>query len=77
MSGVIEQKRTIDYCEPYEDTERIIYYDSKGKVIKYIKAGGSDNSARKVTFYYVLFRASARVFHSFPGQIKLEAPSEQ
>jgi hypothetical protein len=46
------KKNKFEYCAPHEDTKRIIYFNSRGAVYKYIKAGGSEDSARKASFYY-------------------------
>ncbi len=45
-------KREFDYCEPYEDTIRIIAVDSKGVVRRYESQAGSDDSALTFRHYY-------------------------
>ncbi len=40
------------YNEPYDDTEREYYIDSNNIIRKFIKFGGSGDSAIKRTFYY-------------------------
>jgi hypothetical protein len=46
------KRRAFEYCEPYEDTARIIATDSKGVVRFYQNEGGSDDSALKWEHYY-------------------------
>jgi len=44
--------RTFEYCEPGEDTGRIIGADASGHVRFYQREGGSDDSALKFEHYY-------------------------
>ncbi len=46
------RKRAFEYCEPYEDTERMIATDSRGHARFYQNAGGSDDSSLKWEHYY-------------------------
>ncbi len=46
------KKRVFEYCEPYEDTERMIATDSRGRARFYQNAGGSDDSSLKWEHYY-------------------------
>lgn len=46
------KKRSFEYCEPYEDSVRIIGADAQGRVRFYQKEGGSDDSALKFEHYY-------------------------
>jgi hypothetical protein len=46
------KKRTFEYCEPYEDVERLIASDSRGRVRFYVNDAGSDDSALKTEHYY-------------------------
>jgi hypothetical protein len=46
------KKRVFEYCEPYEDTARVIGTDSRGRVRFYQKEGGSEDSALKWEHYY-------------------------
>jgi hypothetical protein len=46
------RKRAFEYCEPYEDTERMIAADSRGRTRFYKNAGGSDDSSLKWEHYY-------------------------
>jgi hypothetical protein len=46
------RKRVFEYCEPYEDTGRMIATDSRGRTRFYQNAGGSDDSALKWEYYY-------------------------
>lgn len=46
------RKRVFEYCEPYEDTERMIATDSSGRARFYQNAGGSDDSSLKWEHYY-------------------------
>jgi hypothetical protein len=46
------RKRVFEYCEPYEDTERVLATDSRGLARFYQKAGGSDDSSLKWEHYY-------------------------
>jgi hypothetical protein len=46
------KKRAFEYCEPYEDTERMIATDSRGRTRFYQNAGGSDDSSLKWEHYY-------------------------
>lgn len=54
MSGksFTTKKRVFEYCEPYEDTVRMISTDSRGRVRFYQNEGGSDDSALKWEHYY-------------------------
>jgi hypothetical protein len=45
-------QRSFPYCIPYQDTNRRLYQNEKKLVVKYIKEGGSDDSARTVNCYY-------------------------
>jgi len=47
------KKKDFEYCEPYQDTDRLLYLDPKTKnVRKYVFSGGSDDSARTIEAYY-------------------------
>lgn len=46
------KKRVFEYCEPYEDTERMIATDKSGHTRFYQTAGGSDDSSLKWEHYY-------------------------
>lgn len=46
------KKRVFEYCEPYEDTERTLATDSRGRARFYKKAGGSDDSSLTWEHYY-------------------------
>ncbi len=45
-------KREFEYCEPYIDTEREIFINKKGRVLKYVISKGSDDSAVTESFYF-------------------------
>jgi hypothetical protein len=45
-------KRTFDYCEPYADTLRVMAVDSEGRVGRYEKEGGSEDSSLAWKHYY-------------------------
>jgi hypothetical protein len=45
-------KREFEYCEPYEDTERRLGMDSKGRVRYYVTKGGSEDSSLTHQHYY-------------------------
>ena len=45
-------KREFEYCEPYEDTKRIMASDARGRVRRYETQGGSDDSALTTEHYY-------------------------
>ncbi|HJU55092.1 MAG TPA: hypothetical protein VJ715_10985 [Pyrinomonadaceae bacterium] len=46
------KKRTFEYCEPHEDSVRILGTDASGRVRFYQKEGGSEDSALKFEHYY-------------------------
>ncbi len=46
------QKRSFEYCEPGEDTLRVIGTDAQGRVRFYQREGGSDDSSLKFEHYY-------------------------
>jgi hypothetical protein len=46
------KRRAFEYCEPYEDVERLIASDSRGRVRFYLNDAGSDDSAVKTEHYY-------------------------
>jgi hypothetical protein len=46
------RRRAFEYCEPYEDVERLIASDSRGRVRFYLNDAGSDDSALKTEHYY-------------------------
>jgi hypothetical protein len=46
------KRRAFEYCQPYEDTARMIAADSKGMVRFYQNEGGSDDSSLKWEHYY-------------------------
>ena len=46
------RKRTFEYCEPYEDTARLIGTDASGRVRLYQREGGSEDSALTFEHYY-------------------------
>lgn len=50
--SLIVRKRAFEYCEPYEDTERMIATDARGRTRFYQNAGGSDDSSLKWEHYY-------------------------
>jgi hypothetical protein len=54
MTGksLMVRKRTFEYCESYEDVERLIASDSRGRVRFYQSDAGSDDSALKTEHYY-------------------------
>jgi hypothetical protein len=54
MSGkrLITKKRTFEYCEPGEDTVRMIATDSSGRARFYQNEGGSEDSSLKLEHYY-------------------------
>jgi hypothetical protein len=45
-------KRMFDYCEPYADSLRAMAVDSEGRVGRYEKEGGSEDSSLKWKHYY-------------------------
>ncbi|MGB7921651.1 MAG: hypothetical protein WCF57_00265 [Pyrinomonadaceae bacterium] len=45
-------KRMFDYCEPYEDTVRVMAVDSEGRVGRYEKEAGSEDSSLAWKHYY-------------------------
>jgi hypothetical protein len=49
---LVQTRREYEYCEPYADITREMYKDSSGRIMKYVKDGGSDDSTRKISFYY-------------------------
>jgi hypothetical protein len=46
------RRRAFEYCESYEDVERLIASDSRGRVRFYLNDAGSDDSALKTEHYY-------------------------
>jgi hypothetical protein len=46
------KQRVFEYCEPYEDTERMIATDGRGHARFYKNAGGSDDSSLNWEHYY-------------------------
>ena len=50
--SLMVKKRSFEYCEPYEDSVRVIGTDARGRVRFYQKEGGSDDSALKFEHYY-------------------------
>lgn len=46
------KKRVFEYCEPYEDTERTLATDGRGRARFYKNAGGSDDSSLTWEHYY-------------------------
>jgi hypothetical protein len=44
--------REFEYCEPYEDTLRVLHVDHQGTVRNYYFSGGSDDSAVQRDLYY-------------------------
>jgi hypothetical protein len=46
------QKRSFEYCEPGEDTLRVIGTDAQGRVRFYQTEGGSEDSSLKFEHYY-------------------------
>ena len=46
------RKRVFEYCEPHEDTERVLATDSRGRARFYQSAGGSEDSFVKREHYY-------------------------
>ena len=46
------KKRSFEYCEPYEDSVRMIGADASGRVRFYQKEGGSEDSSLKFEHYY-------------------------
>jgi hypothetical protein len=46
------KKRTFEYCEPGEDTARMIATDSSGRARFYQNEGGSEDSSLKLEHYY-------------------------
>lgn len=52
-SGKLRKKeRKFEYCEPYQDTERLLYTGADGKPRIYYYTGGSDDSAVEAEIYY-------------------------
>jgi hypothetical protein len=47
-----KNERKFDYCEPYEDTVRILYIDQNGRPHLYYYESGSDDSAVQRELYY-------------------------
>lgn len=47
-----ERSRIFSYCNSYFDTDRKLYSDSSGKIRKYVRSGGSDDSTATQTFFY-------------------------
>ncbi len=45
-------KREFEYCEPYQDTLRILAVDSQDRVRRYEKQAGSEDSSLKWEHYY-------------------------
>jgi hypothetical protein len=45
-------KRQFEYCEPYQDTKRTMATDVKGRVRRYERQGGSDDSSLTTEHYY-------------------------
>ena len=45
-------KRVFEYCEPYADTVRMMAADSSGRVRRYEKGGGSEDSSLTWKHYY-------------------------
>jgi hypothetical protein len=50
--GLTTKKRTFEYCEPGEDTVRMIATDSSGRARFYQNEGGSEDSSLKLEHYY-------------------------
>jgi hypothetical protein len=46
------KKRSFEYCEPYEDTVRLIATDSQSRARFYQTEGGSEDSSLKFEHYY-------------------------
>jgi hypothetical protein len=46
------KKRSFEYCEPHEDTLRVIGTDAQGRVRLYQREGGSEDSSLKFEHYY-------------------------
>lgn len=46
------KKRSFEYCEPGEDTLRVIGTDAQGRVRFYQREGGSEDSSLKFEHYY-------------------------
>jgi hypothetical protein len=46
------RKRAFEYCEPYEDTERVLATDAHGRARFYQSAGGSEDSSLRWEHYY-------------------------
>ncbi|HEX8491281.1 MAG TPA: hypothetical protein VF658_00425 [Pyrinomonadaceae bacterium] len=44
--------RKFEYCEPYEDSQRTLAIDGRGRVRYYEKQGGSEDSSLKLEHYY-------------------------
>lgn len=44
--------KEFDYCEPYQDTKRVVFINTKDVVRKYIVEAGSDDSAATWNYYY-------------------------
>lgn len=52
-AGKLKKKeRKYEYCEPYQDTVRVLYASSEGKPRIYYYTGGSDDSAVEGEVYY-------------------------
>jgi len=46
------KRRGFEYCEPHEDTLRVIGTDARGRVRFYQREGGSEDSSLKLEHYY-------------------------
>jgi hypothetical protein len=52
-SGSIKVNKQENGCnKPYEDAKRTLAKDKKGRVVRYTREGGSDDSYMKWSFYY-------------------------
>lgn len=52
-TGVIKKEaRKYPYCEPYQDTHRVLFTGPKGRVKKYIVEAGSDDSTATWEYFF-------------------------
>ncbi len=50
--GLVATVRHVEFCENGQDTDRQLYADSAGHVLKYATQGGSEDSAGETAYYY-------------------------
>lgn len=49
---LVRKEKNFEDCEPYQDTVRIVYADSRGTIRNYYVDAGSDDSMVRRDFYY-------------------------